>query len=264
MMRTFISATLATGLLVLVACETAAGPEGELSRARAAVTRAEADPGIAKYASTELDRARRLLASAEDTAQEKHGHEATATHYAYLATQMARIAEQRAREQAALVRVQSGEAERRQLLEQAPTGDSRATLDEDKVVQTDRGLMLTLDDGTFDKNRAVIKPAARRGLDTLAKFLHDNPGRRVQIEAFTDTEGSSVYNLELSQDRADAVALAVIDRGVDAARVRAVGWGERFPVADNDDEAARQRNRRVEIIVSKGDAAVPVRVVNAP
>jgi outer membrane protein OmpA-like peptidoglycan-associated protein len=86
----------------------------------------------------------------------------------------------------------------------------------------------------------------------------------VQIEAFTDAEGSSVYNLELSQDRADAVALAVIDRGVEAARVRAIGWGERYPVTDNDSEQGRERNRRVEITVSTGDAAVPVRVVNTP
>ena len=263
MIRTFIATALCAGLLVLVACETSAGPEGELSRARAAISQAEADPGITKYASTELDRARKLLISAEDTAQEKGGHEATVEHFAYLATQMARIAEQRAREQAALARVQSGETERRQLLEQPPTSDTHTTVDT-PVVQTDRGLMLTLDDGTFDSDRAVIKPAARRGLDALAKFLHDNPGRRVQIEAFTDAEGSSVYNLELSQDRADAVALAVIDRGVEAARVRAIGWGEKFPVAANDDEATRQRNRRVEITVSKGDAAVPVRVVNAP
>src|SRR5262249_12471692 len=83
-------------------------------------------------------------------------------------------------------------------------------------VQTERGLVLTLEDGTFDKDLAVIKPGARRGLDQLAKFLHDNPGRRVQIEAFTDGEGSSVYNLELSQDRADAGAMAVINRGVEA------------------------------------------------
>jgi outer membrane protein OmpA-like peptidoglycan-associated protein len=261
MMRPFIAATFAAGLLVLVACETAAGPEAELSRARAAVSQAEVDPGIAKYAPDELDRARRLLADAADATREKGGHEATAAHYAYLATQMARIAEQRAREQAAIARVQAGETERRQILEQPPTGDTRAPLD---YRQTDRGLVLTLDDGTFDTDRAVIRPAARRGLDTLAKFLHDNPGRRVQIEAFTDTEGSSVYNLELSQDRADAVALAVIDRGVDAARVRAVGWGEKYPVADNGSETARQHNRRVEITVSRGDAAVPVRVVSAP
>jgi outer membrane protein OmpA-like peptidoglycan-associated protein len=156
------------------------------------------------------------------------------------------------------------ELEPAELLESPPVSDARAMLDESHVVETERGLMLTLEDGTFDSQKAIIKPAAGRGLDRLAKFLHDNPGRRVQIEAFTDGEGASVYNLELSQDRADAVALAVIDRGIDPARVRAVGWGERFPVASNDTEANRQRNRRVEITVSKGDAAVPVRVVNAP
>ena len=138
------------------------------------------------------------------------------------------------------------------------------TLDAAHVTQTDRGLVLTLEDATFDSDRAVIHPAARQGLDLLAKFLQENPGRRVQIEAFTDAAGSSVYNLELSQDRADAVALAVIDRGVDAARVRAIGWGEQYPVADSDTDENRKRNRRVEITVSTGDAAVPVRVVNAP
>jgi len=139
-----------------------------------------------------------------------------------------------------------------------------ASLEDADVVQTERGLVLTLADATFDSERAIIKPGARHGLDVLAKFLQENPGRRVQIEAFTDAAGSSVYNLELSQDRADAVAMAVIGRGVDAARVRAIGWGERYPVADSDSEENRQRNRRVEITVSKGDAAVPFRVVNAP
>src|SRR5689334_6703244 len=79
--------------------------------------------------------------------------------------------------------------------------ESTRMLDDLHLVQTERGLVLTLEDATFDKDLAVIKPGARRGLDQLAKFLHDNPGRRVQIEAFTDAEGSSVYNLELSQDR---------------------------------------------------------------
>jgi outer membrane protein OmpA-like peptidoglycan-associated protein len=142
--------------------------------------------------------------------------------------------------------------------------EAPATLDDPHVTETPRGLVLTLEDATFDSDRAIISPAARQGLDVLARFLQENPGRRVQIEAFTDAHGSSVYNLELSQDRADAVALAVIDRGVDAARVRAIGWGERYPVAPSDSDENRKRNRRVEITVSRGDAAVPVRVVNTP
>jgi outer membrane protein OmpA-like peptidoglycan-associated protein len=261
MMRSLVAVTLIAAA-VLAAGATPAKPEADLARARAAVTRAEADPGVAKLAASELERARTLLAEAEHSMAGRH--EAMATHYAYLATQTARIAEQRAREQIAMARVQAGELERAQLLDAASAAQSRATLDSTRVTQTERGMVLTLEDGTFDSNRAVISPAARRGLDVLAKFLQENPGRRVQIEAFTDAEGTSSYNLELSQDRADAVALAVIDRGVDAARVRAVGWGERWPVADNDSEESRKRNRRVEIIVSHEDAAVPVRVVSAP
>jgi len=261
MMRSLVAVTLIAAA-VLAAGATPSQHDGDLARARAAVTQAQADPGIAKFAAAELERARVLLAEAERSTDDRH--EAIAAHYAYLATQTARIAEQRAREQIAMARVQAGELERTQLLDAASAARTRATLDSSRITQTERGMVLTLEDGTFDTNRAVISPAARRGLDVLARFLQENPGRRVQIEAFTDAEGTSSYNLELSQDRADAVALAVIDRGVDASRVRAVGWGERWPVADNDSEENRKRNRRVEIIVSKGDAAVPVRVVSAP
>jgi len=158
----------------------------------------------------------------------------------------------------------TAEIDRAQQTDSQPAAADVPTLDESQLSSTPRGLVLTLEDATFDSDRAIIKPAARRGLDALAQFLHENPGRRVQIEAFTDSEGSSVYNLELSQDRADAVALAVMARGVEGARVRAIGWGERYPVADNDSEQSRARNRRVEIIVSKEDAAVPVRVVSGP
>lgn len=263
MMRSLIAAMLIATVLALAGCETAAQPGGDIARARAAIALAEADPAVVKHAPAELDRARSLLAQAESTARAGSRDAQTAAHYAYLATQLARIAGQRAREQVALARVQAGERERDRLLAAPPAG-GRATLDAAHIAQTDRGLVLTLEDGTFDSNRAIISPAARRGLDALARFLQENPGRSVQIEAFTDAAGTSSYNLELSQDRADAVALAVIDRGIDAARVRAVGWGERFPVAGDDTEEARQRNRRVEIVVSNGDAAVPARVGGVP
>jgi len=147
----------------------------------------------------------------------------------------------------------TAEIDRAQQTDSQPAAADVPTLDESQLSSTPRGLVLTLEDATFDSDRAIIKPAARRGLDALAQFLHENPGRRVQIEAFTDSEGSSVYNLELSQDRADAVALAVMARGVEGARVRAIGWGERYPVADNDSEQSRARNRRVEItLFSRG------------
>jgi outer membrane protein OmpA-like peptidoglycan-associated protein len=81
----------------------------------------------------------------------------------------------------------------------------------------------------------------------------------VQIEGFTDSRGTDEYNLQLSQSRADAVASAIIQRGVDAQRVRALGYGEGFPVAGNDNEGSRQLNRRVEIVVANDKEPIPAR-----
>jgi outer membrane protein OmpA-like peptidoglycan-associated protein len=81
----------------------------------------------------------------------------------------------------------------------------------------------------------------------------------VQIEGFTDSQGGNDYNLELSQKRADAVAMAIIQRGIDAQRVRAMGYGEEFPKASNTDAGSRQLNRRVEIVVSNDERAIPGR-----
>jgi outer membrane protein OmpA-like peptidoglycan-associated protein len=227
-----------------------------LTRARAAVAQAESDPNIAKYAPIELDRSRKLLANAEGVALGEHHSTAEAAHYAYLAAQMARIAEQRAHEQVALARIQAGETQRRELLDAKPTSAARAPLEGARVANTTRGLVLTLEGGQFDKGRAELKAAARDRLDDLVEFLNDHPERRVQIEGFTDDAGARDYNLELSQDRADAVAMALIERGIDPARLRAVGYGARYALAGNDSDARRAANRRVEIIVSKGGAAI--------
>src|SRR5213076_2280936 len=86
-------------LLCIGACETKPQESGLLTQARSTVAQAEADPSVPQYAATELDRARRLLTNAESSAKEKGAGDPVSAHYAYLATQMARIAEQRAHEQ---------------------------------------------------------------------------------------------------------------------------------------------------------------------
>ena len=93
---------VSSALLGMAGCETAPETSGVLNVARNSVSAAEADPNVAKYAPTELDRARKLLANAEGAAKEKGAKDKTAAHYAYLATQMARISQQRAQEQVAL------------------------------------------------------------------------------------------------------------------------------------------------------------------
>jgi len=125
--------------------------------------------------------------------------------------------------------------------------------------QTARGIVLTLGDVLFDTGRAELKPGATRPIEQIASFLSEHPERSVQVEGYTDSQGGDDYNLELSQKRADAVAMAIIQRGVAAERVRALGYGEGFPKASNTSDGSRQLNRRVEIIVSNGDHAIPGR-----
>jgi outer membrane protein OmpA-like peptidoglycan-associated protein len=111
----------------------------------------------------------------------------------------------------------------------------------------------------FDTGQADLKPGAVRPIEQIAQFLNQHPERSVQVEGFTDSQGGNDYNLELSQKRADAVAMAIIQRGVAADRVRAMGYGEEFPKASNGSPGSRQLNRRVEIVVSNDDKAIPGR-----
>ena len=297
-----VAAAVASTLLGLAACETTPDSSALLEQARSAVAQAESDPNVTKYAPTELDRARKLLANAEGSAKENGAKDTSASHYAYLTTQMARIAQQRAQEQASITRIKSGETERKEVLltareneanaavaqAQAAKADAQsaqaqaqsaqaqvqsaqaesqrlaALLEDMQASQTSRGIVLTLDDVLFDTGKAKLKPGAERSIEQIASFLSENPERRVQVEGFTDSQGTDDYNLELSQSRADAVAMAIIQRGIDAQRVRALGYGEGFPVAGNESDGSRQLNRRVEIIVSNGDSAIPARAAGVP
>jgi outer membrane protein OmpA-like peptidoglycan-associated protein len=293
--HSFAAVVVVSALLGLAACETQPDSSALLEQARSAVRQAEADPNVAKYAPTELERARKLLVEAESSAKEKGAKDKTASHYAYLTAQMARIAEQRAQEQVAVTHIKAGETERQQILlsareneanqavaeAQAAKADAKnarqevadaqadsqrlaAQLENLQAAQTPRGIVLTLDDVLFDTGKAELKPGAGRSIDQITAFLNENPERRVQVEGFTDDKGANDYNLELSQSRADSVAMAIIRRGIDAQRVRALGYGERYPVASNANDGSRQLNRRVEIIVSNGDSAIPARAAGAP
>ncbi len=117
--------------------------------------------------------------------------------------------------------------------------------------QTDRGMVLTLGDVLFDTGRAELKAGAFSTIDRLAVFMRENPERTLAIEGYTDSVGSDAFNLNLSQRRAESVREALVGRGLDGARISTQGLGKANPVASNDTAAGRQRNRRVEIVISK-------------
>ncbi|MBX3714291.1 MAG: OmpA family protein [Lysobacter sp.] len=102
---------------------------------------------------------------------------------------------------------------------------------------------------TFDFNSASLKPQFRPALDGVASTLADYPQTVVEISGHTDSVGSDAYNQRLSEDRAGSVANYLVGKGLVRERFEIVGMGKRHPVASNDTEDGRARNRRVEIRV---------------
>ena len=120
------------------------------------------------------------------------------------------------------------------------------------VTQTPNGdgILVNLPEVTFATASAEISPAMRTVLDRVAASMIQYPNSLIDVMGHTDSVGSDAYNLELSRRRADSVANYLISRGVAAARVERIGYGEQYPVADNTTEDGRARNRRVEIRIT--------------
>jgi outer membrane protein OmpA-like peptidoglycan-associated protein len=101
----------------------------------------------------------------------------------------------------------------------------------------------------FDFDQAELKTESKPDLNRAIAFLRQNPTINVEIAGYTDSVGTVEYNTKLSQDRANAVRTYLISGGIDQNRLKAVGYGEDQPVADNATEEGRARNRRVEMRV---------------
>lgn len=120
---------------------------------------------------------------------------------------------------------------------------------------TERGLIVTLGDVLFDSGRAELKGNVSSHLGKLAAFLNKYPDRTITVEGHTDNIGNDDNNFSLSQRRADAVRVFLINQGIDAGRVSSVGKGESYPVSSNESSSGRQMNRRVEVIIANNATA---------
>ncbi len=157
-----------------------------------------------------------------------------------------------ARARAEIARKQAEEASERARKLQAQVAELEAR-------QTERGLVLTLGDVVFDTGKAKLKGGAMRTIDQLTGFLNQYPQRKLVIEGHTDSVGAADYNQRLSEERADSVRFALLDRGIASTRIMVRGLGEDYPVANNDTAAGRQQNRRVEVIISDDSGKIPER-----
>lgn len=109
-------------------------------------------------------------------------------------------------------------------------------------------------DISFDTNRSDIKPNFRPILDKFASTLVENPYSKVSIIGHTDSTGNDAINNPLSVNRAAQTREYLTARGVASNRITIDGRGSREPVASNDTDANRARNRRVEIFVAEPQA----------
>jgi len=113
-----------------------------------------------------------------------------------------------------------------------------------------RGTIVSLADILFDFDKATLRRDVELNLVKIATILNQYPEMKVQIEGHTDAVGTDEYNLGLSQRRAQSVYEFMIAQGdVAQGRLNHEGYGESRPVADNDTEEGRQKNRRVDLVI---------------
>lgn len=104
----------------------------------------------------------------------------------------------------------------------------------------------------FDIGKADIEPKSTPVLDAVARILQETPDiTKLTIEGYADSTGDDAFNKQLSQERAEAVKSYVLGKGIAATRLEAVGMGTDRPVASNESEAGRAKNRRVEFKVAR-------------
>ena len=223
------------------------------AKQREAAAKAAQEAEALKRAQAEADAAKAAQARAQAEAQAAKDAQARAEAEAAAAKEAQARAQAEQEQKAALERERhaqetAAQAEREKqelrakLFEQfnhvLPTRDSQ------------RGLVVNLGDVLFDIGKANLRSPAREALAKLSGIVLNYPELKLNVEGHTDNIGAEDFNMKLSEKRASSVREYLVAQGLTGDAITASGLGEADPVADNKTATGRQKNRRVEIIVS--------------
>ena len=216
------------------------------SEAQTAQARAAQEEEAQRRADAEKQSMQSQLAAAQ---------EAKARAEADAARQAAMLQEQQARDAAAQSAQQAQQAQEQAAASEREKQELRARLLEQfnrilETKDTSRGLVVNMGDVLFDTAKFTLRPPAREALARLSGIVLNYPGLKLQVEGHTDSTGTVEFNQKLSEQRANSVREYLVQQGLDAGSITSTGLGQGMPVAENTTAQGRQKNRRVEIIVS--------------
>ena len=206
----------------------------------------------ADQARREAERARLLVATTSEDAQRAREErelalrkEAESAHAAQLSSEEADQARRLAESRGSEAEFARREAE----LASKQINSLTRQLENLQLRQTESGVVVTLGDVLFASGEAQLVEGGRSSLEEVVDLLQTEPDKNIRVEGHTDASGEAEANLQLSDQRAQAVREALISLGVASERITATGMGEDFPIASNEDEEGRARNRRVDVIL---------------
>ncbi|GAL63485.1 OmpA family protein [Algibacter lectus] len=99
----------------------------------------------------------------------------------------------------------------------------------------------------FDTGKSRIKADSYERINEISKMLKENPNLKISIEGHTDNVGDELFNMKLSENRAKAILLSLVDEGIEESRLKSKGFGQTKPIGDNSSEEGKAQNRRVEL-----------------
>jgi outer membrane protein OmpA-like peptidoglycan-associated protein len=118
------------------------------------------------------------------------------------------------------------------------------------AIKMQDGDQVILEDVLFEFDEAILRPQGWELVSAIARYMHSYPHVKVHVSGHTDNLGVPAYNLELSRRRAEAVRNILRARGIEAARITTSYYGAERPLVDNLTVENRQKNRRVEMMLT--------------